>query len=50
MSEVDKLIETQNHEYYALFDKLAKNVSKKEQIEILKANIQLIPETKTEVR
>lgn len=50
MSELEKLIESQNLEYYALFDKLAKNVSKKEQIDILNANNQLIPETKTEVR
>lgn len=50
MSEVDKLIESQSLEYYAFYDNLAKNLSKKEQLKILKENSQFIPETKTEVK
>lgn len=48
-SELDKLIKVQNDEYYALYDALAKNLKKKEQIEILDLNFQLIPDTKCEV-
>lgn len=44
-----ELIESQNREYYHLYDALAKSLSKKEQIEILNSNRQLIPETKHEV-
>lgn len=50
LADLEKCIETQNKEYYELYDKLAKNVSKKDQIEILKNNFQYIPETKYEVR
>lgn len=50
LTELDKLIKLQNKEYYDLYDTLAKNLKKKEQIEILESNIQLIPENKHEVR
>lgn len=44
-----EVIELQNREYYHLYDELAKHLTKKEQIEILNSNGQLIPETKHEV-
>lgn len=49
LSELDKLIKEQNEEYYELYDALAKNLKKKEQIEILKLNRQFVPDTKQEV-
>lgn len=49
LTELDKLIKLQNKEYYDLYDGLAKNLKKKEQIEILNHNLQLIPETKYDV-
>lgn len=48
-TELDKLIKLQNKEYYELYDTLAKNLKKKDQIEILRCNNQMIPETKYEV-
>lgn len=49
LSELDKLIKVQNKEYYDLYDALAKNLKKKEQIEILNLNTQFVPDTKNEV-
>lgn len=49
LADSAKLIELQNREYYALYDQLAKNISKKEQIEILELNLQFVPENKSEV-
>lgn len=49
LTELDKLIKLQNKEYYDLYDALAKNLKKKEQIEILNYNQQFVPETKHEV-
>lgn len=49
LTELDKLIKEQNKEYYDLYDALAKNLKKKEQIEILNYNTQFVPETKCEV-
>lgn len=49
LTELDKLIKVQNKEYYDLYDALAKNLKKKEQIEILNFNTQFVPETKCEV-
>lgn len=50
LSELDKLIKSQNKEYYDLYDALAKNLKKKEQIEILNYNQQFVPEAKHEVK
>lgn len=47
--DLEELIETQNKEYYELFDKLAENVSDEDQIKILKANKQMMPIDKIEV-
>lgn len=49
LTELDQLIKLQNKEYFDLYDTIAKNVEKKDQIEILERNLQFIPETKTEV-
>lgn len=49
LADSEKLIELQNREYYALYDQLAKNISKKEQIQILELNLQFVPENKSEV-
>lgn len=49
LSELEKQIKQQNIEYYELYDNIAKNLTKKDQIEILKANTQLIPGSKYEV-
>lgn len=48
-NELEKLIERQNREYYDLYDKIAKNLPKKDQIEILNLNRQFIPTTRPEV-
>lgn len=48
--ELENQIEIQNIEYYELFDKIAKNLSKKEQVDILTWNMQPVPDTKYEVR
>lgn len=39
----------QNEEYFKVYDKIAKNMSKEEQIEILNANRQTIPDTEAQV-
>lgn len=49
MAELEKQIETQNIEYYELFDNIAKNLSKKEQIDLLTTNMQPVPHSKYEV-
>ncbi|XP_031638340.1 poly [ADP-ribose] polymerase-like [Contarinia nasturtii] len=49
MEEVEKIIEKQNMEYYKLYDKLARNVSKKYQIEFLKENNQMVPKTDSDI-
>lgn len=49
MVELEKKIETQNIEYFELFDNIAKNLSKKEQVDILTSNMQPVPDTKYEV-
>lgn len=49
MAELEKQIETQNIEYYELFDNIAKKLSKKEQVDILTANMQPVPHSKYEV-
>lgn len=46
---LEKLIEVQNKEYYELYDKLASYVSDEDRTTILRANIQMIPNSKTEV-
>lgn len=48
-NELEKLIELQNREYYDLYDKIAKNLPKKDQLEILNLNRQFVPKTKPEV-
>ncbi|KAG4065356.1 hypothetical protein HA402_012301 [Bradysia odoriphaga] len=48
-SDSEKLIELQNKEYYALYDQLAKKVTKKDQIEILKWNSEPAPKTRNEI-
>lgn len=48
MTELEKLIQTQNRAYFDVFDKLAK-LPKKVQIDILESNRQLVPGTKYEV-
>lgn len=49
LTELDKRIKEQNGEYYELYDALAKNLKKKEQIELLECNRQFVPDTKHEV-
>lgn len=49
MSELEQRIKQQNEEYYHLYDAIAKNLNKKDQIEILQSNLQLIPENKYDV-
>lgn len=49
MSELEKTIKQQNEEYYNLYDTIAKNLTKKDQVEILKTNFQLIPDNKYDV-
>lgn len=49
LTELDQRIKLQNIEYYELYDLLAKNLTKKDQIEILKSNRQFIPATKPDV-
>lgn len=46
---LEKLIEVQNKEYYELYDNLASYVSDEDRTIILRANIQMIPNSKTEV-
>ncbi|XP_031628011.1 poly [ADP-ribose] polymerase-like isoform X2 [Contarinia nasturtii] len=48
LAELEKRIETQNREYFELYDKLAK-IPKKEQIDILNYNNETIPKTKNEI-
>lgn len=47
--DLEKLIEAQNKEYYALYDNLEKHVSNDDQITILRANIQRIPVHRVDV-
>lgn len=47
--DLEKLIEVQNNEYYQLYDKLDKYVCDEDRMIILRANIQMIPNSKFEV-
>lgn len=49
LAELENQIRIQNQEYYDIYDKLAEHVSKQDQIDILNANFQIVPETKSEV-
>lgn len=48
-NELEKLIEKQNWEYYDLYEKIAKNLPKELQCDILRMNSQFIPGTKSQV-
>lgn len=43
-------IKEQNHEYFKLYDQLKEHLSETDQIAILEANEQFLPEDNTEVR
>lgn len=50
MTELERQIKQQNIEYYHLYDTIAKNMTKKEQIDLLRTvNAQLIPDNKYDV-
>lgn len=49
LAELENQIRIQNQEYYDVYDKLAEHVSEQDQIDILNANLQIVPETKSEV-
>lgn len=48
--DLEKRIQAQNQQYFELYDKIAEDVAKENQIDILRANRQLIPETDNEVK
>lgn len=49
LAELENQIRIQNQEYYDIYEKLADNVSDDDQIDILNANLQIVPETKSQV-
>lgn len=49
LAELENQIRNQNKEYYNIYEKLAEHVSEEDQIDILNANLQIIPETKSQV-
>lgn len=44
LAQLEKQVETQNKEYYRVYEYLVKFVSPKDQIQILNDNLQLLPE------
>lgn len=49
LAELENQIRNQNQEYYDIYEKLAEYVSEEDQIAILNANLQIVPETKSQV-
>lgn len=49
LAQLEKQIRQQNAEYYEIYDLLEENLSKDDQIEILNANLQIIPDTQYQV-
>lgn len=49
LAELENQIRHQNQEYYDIYEKLAEHVSEEDQIDILNANLQFVPETKSQV-
>lgn len=49
LAELEKQIRQQNDEYYEIYDLLEEKLSKDDQIEILNANLQIIPDTQYQV-
>lgn len=48
-TEIEKQIRLQNEQYFEIYDFITKNVPKDEQIRILNANGQAVPETDVQV-
>lgn len=49
LAELENQIRNQNQEYYDIYEKLSEYVSEEDQIAILNANLQIVPETKSQV-
>lgn len=49
LAELENQIRIQNLEYYDIYERLAEYVSDQDQIDILNANLQFVPETKIQV-
>lgn len=47
--ELEKQIRTENEEYFKIYDRLAEKLSKEEQINILNANKQFVPDDQNRV-
>lgn len=49
LAELENRIRVQNQEYYDMYERLDQYVSEQDQIDLLNANLQIVPETRTEV-
>lgn len=49
LAELENQIRIQNQGYYEIYERLDQYVSEQDQIDILNANLQMVPETKNQV-
>lgn len=49
LAELENQIRIQNQGYYDIYERLDQYVSEQDQIDILNANLQMVPETKNQV-
>lgn len=49
LAELENQIRIQNQGYYDIYERLEQYVSEQDQIDILNANLQMVPETKNQV-